>query len=177
MSAEEQEIPMTDHRRPSDSRSEADVSEIREALERMIPRSLEDIVRKARDQFQIGLATAEEMAVLAATVEAGPIRDTITEWRIIAFRAISLSVDAQTQAVSRSLLLLLGRAAGTRCPWITSAVTEIDIDRRLVRTQNSLYRLGARGEGEPPQEDLICVCAATHRWGVGKRIGAPAFFY
>src|SRR5260221_8398722 len=92
MSAEEQEIPMTDHRRPSDSRSEADVSEIREPLERMIPRSLEDIVRKARDQFQIGLATAEEMAVLAATVQAGPIRDTITEWRTIAFRAISLSV-------------------------------------------------------------------------------------
>jgi hypothetical protein len=175
MSAEEQEIPMTDHK--SDSLSEAEVSEIRETLERMIPKSLEDIVRKSRDQFQIGLATAEELAVLAATIEAGPIRDTITEWRIIAFRTIGLSIDAQTQAVSRSLLLLLGRAAGTRCPWITSAVTEIDIDRRLVRTQNSLYRLGARGEGEPPQEDLICVCAATHRWGVGKLIGAPAFFY
>jgi hypothetical protein len=175
MSAEEQEIPMTDHR--SASLSEADVSEIREALERMIPRSLEDIVRKSRDQFQIALATAEELAVLAAAIEAGPIRDTIADWRIIAFRAIGLAVDAQTEAVSRSRLSLLGRAAGMRCPWITSEVTEIDIDGRLVRTRNSLYRLGARGEGEPPQEDLICVCAATHSWGFGRLIGAPAFFY
>jgi hypothetical protein len=134
-------------------------------------------VRKSRDQFQIGLATAEELAVLAATIEGGPIRDTIAEWRIIAFRAIGLAVDAQTQAASRSRLLLLGRAAGMHCPWITSAVTGIDIDGRLVRTRNSFYRLGARGEGEPPQEDLICVCAATHSWGFGKLIGAPAFFY
>jgi hypothetical protein len=168
---------MTSDRRKRGSTNAADVRGIQETLEHMIPKSLDDIVRKSRDRFQIALATAEELAGLAATIEAGPIRDTITEWRIIAFRAIGLSVDAQTQAVSRSLLLLLGRAAGTRCPWITSAVTEIDFDRRLVRTQNSLYRLGARGEGEPPQEDLICVCAATHRWGVGKRIGAPAFFY
>jgi hypothetical protein len=175
MSAEEQEIPMTDHK--SDSLSEADVSEIQEALERMIPRSLEDIVRKSRDQFQIGLATAEELAVLAATIEAGPIRDTIADWRIIAFRAIGQAVDAQTEAVSRSRLSLLGRAAGMRCPWITSEVTEIDIDGRLVRTRNSLYRLGARGMGEPPQEDLICVCAATHQWGFGQLIGAPVFFY
>ena len=168
---------MTSDRRKRGSTNAADVRGIQETLEHMIPKSLDDIVRKSRDRFQIALATVEELAGLAATIEAGPIRDTITEWRIIAFRAIGLSVDAQTQAVSRSLLLLLGRAAGTRCPWITSAVTEIDIDRRLVRTQNSVYRLGARGEGEPPQEDLICVCAATHRWGVGKRIGAPAFFY
>src|SRR5260221_3833018 len=126
MSAEEQEIPMTDHK--SGSLSEAEVSEIREALERMIPKSLEDIVRKSRDQFQIGLATAEELAVLAATIEAGPIRDTITEWRIIAVRSIGLAVGAQTPPVSRSRLSLLGRAAGMGCPRVTSAVTEIDLD-------------------------------------------------
>jgi hypothetical protein len=95
-----------------------DVSAIREALARMFPKSLDDIVRQ-----------------------------------------------------SRSRLSLLGRAAGMRCPWITSEVREIDIDARLVRTRNSLYRLGARGEGEPPQEDLICVCAATHQWGCGALIG------
>jgi hypothetical protein len=166
---------MKDHK--SGSLSEADVSEVREALEQMIPKSLDDVVRKSRGQFQIGLATAEELTLLAATIGDGPIRDTIAEWRIIAFRAIGLAVGAQTHAVSRSRLLLLGRAAGMRCPWITSAVTGIDLDGRLVRTQNSVYRLGARGEGEPPQEDLICVCAATHSWGVGKLIGAPAFFY
>jgi hypothetical protein len=175
MLAEVEDIPMTDDK--SGSLSPMDVSAIQQALERMFPKSLDDIVRRSRDRFQIGLATAEELALLAATVEDGPIRDTIAEWRIIAFRPIGLGVDARTAAASRSRLSLLGRAVGLRCPWITSEVREIDIDAHLVRTRNSLYRLGARGEGEPPQEDLICVCAATYQWGFGALIGAPAFFY
>ncbi len=168
---------MTDDRRKSRSFSEADGSGIRKALEQMMPKSLDDIVRRSRDRVQIGLAMAEELAALAATVEPGPIRDTMAEWRIIAIRTIDPSIDARTTAVSRSHLSLLGWAAGMRCPRLTSEIAQIDISGRLVRTRNSLYRLGSRGEGEPPQEHLICVCAATHSWGFGGVIGAPAFFY
>jgi hypothetical protein len=170
-------IAMTNNQRKPSSIGTADVRGIQEALEQMMPKSLDDIVRKNRDVLQLGLATAGELAVLAATIEPGHSRDTIEEWRIVAFRAIGPRSDADMAGILSRSLSLLGRAAGMRCPWITSAVTQIDIDAGLVRTRNSLYRLGARGEGEPPQDDLICVCAAMHKCGVGELIGAPAFFY
>ena len=67
--------------------SETDAIGIRDALARMIPRSLDDVVRKHRELVQIGLATAEEIAVRTKRVGLGHSRDTIENWRIVAYRA------------------------------------------------------------------------------------------
>jgi hypothetical protein len=100
-------------------------------------------------------------------IEPGQTLDTIDEWRIIAIRQVG----------APPLLSLLGRTVGMGGVRMTSEIAGLDVNRGLCRTRNSLYRLGFPGEGEPPQEDLICVCAILHRWGVGRLIGAPEFFY
>jgi len=114
----------------------------------MIPRSLDDIVRVNRDCFQIGSATADEVAVRIAKIELRRTRDTIDSWRIIAFRTLNLQSNADSgRVVGNGQLSLLGRAVGLRCTRITSEVLQIDVDNGLVQTRNSLYRLGVKGTG------------------------------
>lgn len=168
---------MTDERqRRYGSLREQDASALREAVELLIPKSLDDLVRKARDHFQIGLATSGEMAALAAPIGFGRVRDTISGWRIVAFRDLDPTGDAQTPA-SVSHLSLLGDVIELGGLILTSNIAQIDLVAGLVRTRNSIYRLGARGEGEPPLEQLLFVCAMTHRWGWGHHLGIPHILY
>jgi hypothetical protein len=81
------------------------------------------------------------------------------------------------QIGSQPMLSLLGRVVGTGVRRMTSRIAVLDVARGLCQTRNSLYRLGFPGTGEPPPEDLICVCAILHRWGIGRTIGAPEFFF
>jgi hypothetical protein len=151
---------------------------LREALEKMIPRSLDDVVRANRDRFQIGLATAAEAAARAARIEPACARDTIEAWRIVAFRIRDPRDDADAGGqAGRSRLSLLGQSSRMKRGWITSQIMQIDFANRLVQTRNSLYALGVAGAGEPPADDLIHLCAACHIWGFGDLIGAPPFFY
>ncbi len=169
---------MTSDKRERGSLSAVDRAGIEEALEQMIPKSLDDIVRSSRDVLQIGLAMPDELAIRATAIEPDRgTRDTIEQWRIISFRTIGLRPDTGLEGILSSRLSLLGRAVGTRGSWLTSEVVQIDVDGGLVLTRNSLYRLGSRGEGEPPPDDLIYVCAVMHGWGVGDLVGAPSFFY
>jgi hypothetical protein len=169
---------MTSDKRERGSLSAVDRAGIEEALEQMIPKSLDDVVRKNRNAFQIGLATPTEIAIRGTVIKPDrDTRDTIEQWNIIAFRTLGLRPDTGLEGILSSRLSLLGRAAGTRGSWLTSEVVQIDVDGGLVLTRNSLYRLGSRGEGEPPPDDLICVCAVMHSWGIGELIGAPGFFY
>ncbi len=169
---------MADDRPPSARSEPTNTDGLLDALEELMPRSLDDIVRKNRDRVQIGLARREELAVRAATIEPGRVKDTITDWRMIAFRALGSPGNVEIEGgIGNSSLVLLGRATERRCGWITSAVMQIDADNGLVLTRNSLYGLGVKAEGEPPREELVFVCATLHRWGFGEVIGAPEFLY
>jgi hypothetical protein len=145
----------------------SDMPDIQQVLDQMIPRSLDDIVRLNRDQMQIGLATLDELSAQAGVIELGQTLDTIDEWRVVAIR----------QRGAPPLLSLLGHVVGTSRVRMTSEIIMFDVCRGLCRTRNSLYRLGLPGDGEPPQEDLICACAILHQWGIGRTIGAPEFFF
>lgn len=151
-----------------------DAKDIVRVLEALIPRSLDDVVRQNRDQFQIGLATADEIAALAGGVERGPVKATLDDWRLIAIRSFNSERSLEPDRVS---LALLGRDAERRSCWLTSAVQRIDQNAGLVRTTNSRYGIGVAGVGEPPSDELIHVAAVTYLWGFGGFIGAPKFFY
>jgi hypothetical protein len=156
----------------------SDLDGIRQALEKLMPRSLDDVVRANREFFQIGLATAAEVRHRSGRIEPADTKDTIIDWRIVAFRTVDPERDLESGRIDgRILLSLLGRSSRKRHPLITSEVAKIDFRNRLVQTRNSLYALGVKGEGEPPGDDLVHLCATTYVWGFGKMIGAPAFFY
>lgn len=137
-------------------------------IDDLIPESLDDIIRspQARERFQIRLASGSEIEALGAKIPSGAIKDIIDDWRLIVFS------DRQL-AGSPPDLMLLGDSRGRGFSWITSIVLKLDLEHGTLLTRNSLYGLGERGEGEPPPEHLLRVCAALHDWGLGKPLGAP----
>src|SRR5579885_2317873 len=94
-----------------------------------LPTCLDDIVRTNRDLFEVGLATAEESAVITGHVPAtSATRGTIDRWRLLAFRH---------RAERLTLLHVLGNFDGSA--WITSCVVALSPDRARVRTKHPFY--------------------------------------
>lgn len=140
-------------------------------LQELIPKSLDDIIRANRDQCRLALATdteLAELAELATEIPEGPVRHTLTAWQII---VVHLGGEQAT-----NVALLIGTVTGSGESWLTSRVLGVDLDRGLVRTANSLYRVqGSRGT--EADLDLIHVCATLNIWGLGPYFAVPEFFY
>lgn len=149
----------------------ASETDFHNCLDSLIPKSLDDIVRKNREHMTIRLATdLEIMEKYHEIVPNRPPNMVISDWRMVVF-------EMSAHGYKRLDIFLLGDKPnnGVR---ITSPVRMIDLDRQLVFTQSgSLYGLGKAGYGEPPFEHLAMICAASHAWGFGSLFGIPHFFY
>ena len=142
---------------------------IREIVETLIPKSLDDIIRLNREHAQLRLATEEEIFVLEREVTPGQPKDIIDEWNLIALHQPELNT---------TLVFLLGNIRRNGHKRITSDVTGIDLDRQFLITKSgSLYQLGTPKNGAPDVDQLYMVCAAFHSWGFGNMLGVPHFFY
>ncbi|MHB1098199.1 MAG: hypothetical protein ACYCZR_01475 [Burkholderiales bacterium] len=143
---------------------------IEQPLKKLIPKNLDDIIRKNRDKCWLALATKAELQKLESNLPDSPVRYTLTDWQILMLHA--LPGDGAPIASPR----LVGSVVGTGESWITSNVVGIDRCKGLVQTANSMYRvIGPRVEEE--KIDLLNICIALHRWGLGSYLGVPEFFY
>lgn len=143
---------------------------IEQTIEKLIPKSLADIIRKNREKLRLALATDDELAKLEAKVPDSTVRYTLTDWQVIMLHATLENGDKMVMP------RLAGSVEETGESWITSNIVGIDSGKGLVQTANSIYRiLGPRVEEE--KIDLLNVCIALHRWGVGRAFGVPEFFY
>lgn len=144
---------------------------LQEALERHIPKTLDDIIRCHRDRFSVGLASEADLDALAQDVGVGPARDAIDRWNFIRFD------ERPPEGPAVVSVHLLGWARQQRVYWITSRVVALDRGRTLVRTRSgSRYDLGMPGEGEPNINFRLHVCRALHAWGFGKALGVIEVF-
>lgn len=136
----------------------------------LLPASLDDIIRTNRDQTELRLSSTQEIDALVGKIEiALDAKDEINNWRLISL------VDKASKVAQ---VLLLGDSRAQRHPGITSPVLTIDFEQGIAITRSkSVYKLGDRGYGEPPQPDLYCLCAAMHSWGKGIALGVPQFSY
>jgi hypothetical protein len=135
----------------------------------LVPKSLRDIIRTNRMQAELRLAKTSEIDALVASVDAARCKDKIGNWRLVSL------LDKENHTVQ---VLLVGDSLSKRHPAITSPIESIDFSRGLVLTKNgSVYQLGIRGLGEPPEDDLLCLCAALHLWGRGEALGVPNISY
>lgn len=146
-------------------------SKIGQQLIDLIPKTLDDIIRKNRDLVELGLATPAEIQTLEKPIPYDA-KDVSENWRLVSLRL-------KTAPPECSLRLIGDSKANGGSPRITSNLISIDINRNVVLTSSgSIYRLGQqRGVGEPSSGHLMCVCAALHRWDSGNLLGAPEFFY
>lgn len=142
-------------------------------LEALIPKNLDDIVRKNREKCSLHLSSRDEIAALAKIIVAGQnnIRDEIENWRIV-------TIDV-AKSYGEMALVLIGDALRAKQVWNTSPLVGVDFASRVVLTKSgSLYRLtGPEGAGEPPAGHLVHVCVMLHTWGSGPYLGVPRFFY
>jgi hypothetical protein len=146
------------------------MDKLTQQISALIPKSLDDIIRKNRELVELRSATEADILPLEMPIP-GPYypKDTINDWHLIGL------CEKHSNWVQ---VLLLGYSTSQHCPWITSPVMSIDREQNFVRTRSgSLYVLGNRAHGEPPMDQLIHVCAALHMWGSGTFLGAPEFFY
>jgi len=132
----------------------------------LMPKSLGDIIRLNRDLAELRLAKTAEIDSLVGPVDipAG-VKDEIGNWRLVSL------IDKTNHTAQ---VLLVGDSQARKHPAITSPVLRIDFAKGIVLTRSqSIYKLGTRGLGEPPEDDLLCLCAALHRWGSGIALGVP----
>lgn len=144
--------------------------ELVQNIDNLIPKILDDVIRKNRELVELGLSTADDIRVIQSEIQPGlPVKDIVNDWRLISLR------EKQSGLAQ---VLLLGRSQNENAAWITSSIVKIDLTRNCVMTKSgSHYGLGSRGFGEPPREQLIHVCATLHQWGSGSFLGVPHFFY
>lgn len=146
------------------------MSEERLSLESLIPKSLDDIIRKNRNLFALGLASAEEIKALQSEIQPGlPVKDVIDDWRLICLRDLKKGTG---------IVFLLGDSQKEAVNWMTSTAIRIDLSQNVLATKSgSIYALGTPGVGEPHRDHLIHVCATFHYWGMGVYFDMPPFFY
>lgn len=146
------------------------IEKLTTAIEQLIPKSLDDIIRKNRDLVQLRLATDEEIFALHQVITPGQPKDVIAEWNLIALHQ---------PAFSNVQIFLLGDVSSSDQQRVTSEVVGIDLDRQLVVTKSgSLYQLiGSPKNGDPDPQQLMCICSVFHEWGFGEKLGVPHFFY
>ncbi|WP_173058997.1 hypothetical protein [Sulfurimicrobium lacus] len=141
--------------------------EIRHISE-IFPTSLDSIITKRRDEIELHLTTAAEIEELQTDIFTDHEKDTIDDWRLITMEGL---------LINQRRIMLLGDSRILGHAWITSRVRQIDLQRNVLVTSNSIYKLGLKGEGEPNIHHLIAVCAALTRWGSGEALGVTPFFY
>ena len=145
------------------------MNDLTETFDEMIPRSLDNVIRANRHLAQLRLASDQELAALSGNIAVVQPKDEISNYRLV---SIILN-NPDTVSVH-----LLGTCSAGRS-WSTSQVMTLDLERGYAETRiGSVYKLlGPRAHDEPDRDDLICLCAILNKWGVGQRLGVPAFFY
>lgn len=143
---------------------------IEQAVEKLIPKSLDDVITKNREKFRLALATEDELAKLESNVPDSTVRYTLTDWQVVMLHATL--EDGAKIASPR----LVGSVVETGESWIPSHVISIDTGKSLVKTRNSFYRVVGPRVGEE-KLDLLNICIALHQWGLGTYLGVPDFFY
>lgn len=139
------------------------------AVEALIPKSLDDIIRINRDKAQLRITTDEEIFELHQIITPDEPKDVIDDWNLITLYQPDLDF---------SQIFLLGDIRRNGHQRITSVVTGIDLDKQFLITKSrSLYQLGTPKGGDPDLNQLMMVCSAFHNWGFGKLLGVPHFFY
>lgn len=139
------------------------------SLNKLIPKRLDEVLRKNREQMRLALATAEEIQELSAEVSETYVRHTLSRWQFVVMHVTNGASPAKS-------VRLFGWADDIGESWSTSNVTGIDLSHGLVRTANSTYAIAGPRATEA-QLDLLHVCASLHQWRLGEYFGVPHIFY
>lgn len=137
-------------------------------LQALIPKDLDNIIRKNREHCQIRQATEADLAPILGTVAEAYPKLVITRWHLV---TVAISTGEQ------KTVLLGDICDGTGNTWITSKIVKLDLESGYLLTHSgSLYLMAEKGEGEPSFDQLALLCTYINRGGYGAFFGVPEFF-
>lgn len=136
-------------------------------LNSLLPKSLDDIIRKNREQLQLRLASEAELLAITKPLITSNLKGTLTE----AF------IYNRVNSLIEPILCLVGfNERGDA--FHTSSLVGFDQKSNTVLTSNgSNYFIKSFVTGEPDVNLLIHICYTLHRDGLGEVFDVPEFFY
>lgn len=146
---------------------------IKQVINELIPKSLDDIIRSHRDQCSLSLSKSDELdelpMIAEVVVNQKSISAKLNNWRFVCLENIGNGTKAH---------ILTGTHEAQNRVWGTSVIVAIDLEHGLALTRSgSIYQLGTKGEGEPEIDILMHICVQLHQWGIGEMLGVPHVFY
>ncbi len=142
---------------------------IGEALDRLIPTALDNVITLNRSHAELRIATAADLEPLGAKVPYGAAAQDISRWSFVTLHWHPKGPPGQI------ITALFGYNESKRSDWNTSPVEEYDKRTGCARTRSgTLYRVVGDSSPEP---DLLRVCAWVHSAHVGEHLGVMYIFY
>jgi hypothetical protein len=139
-----------------------------EFLEEIIPKSLDDVVRKNRDIASLKMTTQDELDDIYFPIKTSNYKEKLDNWSFVTLRIGSRLPE----------VILVGDTQSGFTSKVTSPVQQVDLKNHKVITQNgSVYQLDKRNTEEITQYQLLALCSTFNHWGVGVFLGCPPFFY
>ena len=139
---------------------------VEQQLEELLPKSLDDIIRKNREHGSLRLATEADKRAIAHRIVPTGRATPITRWNLI-------TLDVRGSAPIQ-YTIMVGWNDVTGTTWNTSPIVKLDAAAGLVVTRSgTLYRMSGESGAKI---DLLCICAWLHQTPAGKFLGVPEFF-
>jgi len=140
---------------------------VEQQLQELLPKSLDDIIRKNRERASLRLATEADRRAIAHRIVPTGRATPISRWNLI-------TLDVRGADPIR-YTILVGWNDVTRTTWNTSPIVKLDAAAGLVLTRSgTLYGMSGKSSDKI---DLLCICAWLHQTPAGKFLGVPEFFY
>lgn len=136
-------------------------------LSDLLPKSLDDIIRRNRDHLKLRVANEAELDAITKPLIVSNLKASLT--KAFLYNRINPLIEP--------ILCLVGFDERGDA-FHTSKVIGFDRESNTVLTMNgSNYFIKSFGDGEPDVNLLIHICYMLHRDGLGEVFGVPKFFY
>ena len=140
------------------------------ALDKLIPKRLDEVITRNRNHAELRLATADDLAPLRADIPyVENLAQNVRDWSLI-------TLDWHPPRIPRQCVTrLLGFNMARAQEWHTSSVEKFDPGTGCIITYSgNRYRVVGPCSDQP---DLLRVCAVVHGMGVGNYLGIMHVFY
>lgn len=146
------------------------MKDLSDQLNKLVPKSLDDIIRLHRDRIRLEMASSRDLELAAGEVPHSWI--TAELGKVYFYKRIG-----SFGTVQKDILTLVGYDRNGD-PYHTSSIIYFDHMRMRVLTQSrSIYSIKEISYQEPPEDLLMMICAMFWKDGAGEALGIPHFFY
>jgi hypothetical protein len=138
---------------------------VEQQLQELLPRSLDDIIRKNRERASLRLATDADKQAIAHRIASDESATPISRWNLV-------TLDVRG---TKPITILVGWNDVVGTTWNTSPILQLDAESGLLVTRSgTLYKMSGKSSDKI---DLLCICAWLHQTPAGKFLGVPEIFY